>query len=115
MKVLCSTKCFHKSRTFVPGELVVVSSLDDIPAQHFVNIYGSKLVDKPLNKGGKYLVDPKTGLGKEDEKVKKYTVELTVAQIKTKLTKLKVEFAADLKKEHLLELLKEAQENALSE
>ncbi len=127
MKVICVAQCFHKGRTYLPGQVVTVSDLNQIPPQHFSTVAGEPLVTRNVSDDSKWLVEPKKNMewlvnpktgkpldgqttGAEDT-----VKELTVPEIKKKLDDLAVLYQPSLKRAELLELLEEAQEEAVSE
>ncbi len=129
MKVICVAQCFHKGRTYLPGQQVKVSDLTLIPPQHFSTVAGEPLVTRDISKkkdnprlveGQKkieWLVDPKTGkpYDGDGEGAEEKATTLTVKQIKEKLDELKCLYDSKLERAELLALLEEAQADALSE
>ncbi len=127
MNVICVAQCFHKGRTYLPGQVAKVSDLTLIPPQHFSTVAGEPLVTRNAADDSKWLVEPKKNMewlvnpktgkpldgqttGAEDT-----VKELTVPEIKKKLDDLEVLYQPSLKKDELLALLEEAQEDSLSE
>lgn len=117
MRVICVAQCFHRGITYLPGTPVTVSDLNQIPPQHFSTLAGEPLVTGSLTKDGEWLVDQKTGkpLDGKSAGASDVVTELTVPEIKKKLDELKVLYQPSLKRAELLELLEEAQLDALSE
>lgn len=127
MKVKCVIQCFYKSRVYLPGQMVVVSDLNQIPPQHFSTLAGEPLVTKRITEGSKWitgpkknmewLVDPKTGKSLDGKTDGAADVEpvVTKAQIQEKLDKLDVKYDPKLNRAALVSLLEEAEQAAFSE